>query len=155
MRILVFESPVNSVVAQEYIDDDAEGTFTITSLGQVVYHHVGVGEIFANTSLTDFLGCAHAWERYRADVKGVAEEEAQMRIVEQLERSLAATGGLHEAGFWSLNRLKAGSSDVLSARGTTANSLGKHVSIGGEERFYGHLGIYTPPAGWTNPQGNC
>jgi hypothetical protein len=35
-------------------------------------------------------------------VKGVVGEEAQMQIVKELERSLAAAGGLHENGFWSV-----------------------------------------------------
>ncbi|HSS51284.1 MAG TPA: hypothetical protein VLX28_20265 [Thermoanaerobaculia bacterium] len=102
MRILVFESPVGAVVAQEYIDDEAQGTFILTDLGHVVYCHVGVGEIFANASLADFIDCTHAWERYRADVNGVVGEEAQMQIVKQLERSLAAGDALRENGFWSL-----------------------------------------------------
>ena|GEM_PF-4635802 len=101
MRILVFEPPRDAVVAQEYIDDELGGTFIVTDLGQVVYRHSVVGEIFANPSLADFSDSTHAWERYRAAVKDVAEEEGQMQIVKQLERSLAAAGGLRENGFWS------------------------------------------------------
>lgn len=93
---------MNAVVAQEYIDDEPQGTFVVTDSGQVVYRHNVVGEIFANISLTDFIDCTHAWERYRAGVKGVVGEEAQMRIVKQLEHSLSTVGGLRENGFWML-----------------------------------------------------
>jgi hypothetical protein len=95
VEIEVLPVPEGNVVARGSYLGGPDYEFLAAEDGQVYFRVVGDADrVWAGPDPDSFRRIAAAWNRYRAEVRGLPSEAAQLERVAQLRRELAELGAL-------------------------------------------------------------
>src|SRR5262249_35934955 len=95
MEVTVLDPPDGNVIARGADYGGLDYEFVVAADGQVYFRVVGDADrVWAGPDAESFRRIAAAWQRYRAEVRGLSSEAAQLKRVAQMRRELTLLGAL-------------------------------------------------------------
>jgi hypothetical protein len=95
VEVVLLDVPDGDVIARGSYYGGPDYEFVVAADGQVNYRVVGdTKTVWASPDAESFRRIAAAWNRYRAEIRSLPSEAAQVVRVGQLRRELAQLGAL-------------------------------------------------------------